>query len=181
MQVRSVFGIWILVFVHSWLFSTVNYFWEQEFKWSKIKYPAMVYPALLLIIFCFEWLKSSSLFNPESETVKIAALVLIPEDGESAPMEEYIRWTNDKGDPFDPWIRVHIKAGGKIISVCSESMTIQGKVKEWHDWTGLSFQCSGLYTIEKALSPVCIDLEEDFGEYVEPNVWIIHSSQSSIV
>ena len=55
------------------------------------------------------------------------------------PMEEYIRWTNDKGDPFDPWIRVHIKAGGKIISVCSESMTIQGKVKEWHDWTGLSF------------------------------------------
>lgn len=97
------------------------------------------------------------------------------------PMEEYLTWTNQKGEPFDPWIRVHIKAGGRIISVCSESMTIQGKVNEWQDWTGLSFKSSGLYTIEKALSPVYIDLEKDFGEYVEANVWIIHSSQSAIV
>jgi len=97
------------------------------------------------------------------------------------PMEEYIRWTNDKGDPFDPWIRVHIKAGGRITSVCSESMTIQGKVNEWEDWTGLSFQSSGLYIVKEALSPVCIDLEEDLGEYIEPNVWMIHSSQSSNV
>lgn len=90
------------------------------------------------------------------------------------PMEEYMGWTNQKGESFDPWIRVHMKAGGKIISVCTESMTIQGKVNEWQDWTGLSFQSSGLYTIEKALSPVYIDLEDDLGEYIEPNVWIIH-------
>lgn len=93
------------------------------------------------------------------------------------PMEEYIRWHDKKGEAFDPWIRVHMKAGGKIISVCPESMTIQGRLNEWQDWTGLSFQSSGLYIIEKALSPVYIDLEEDFGEYVEPNVWIIHASQ----
>ena len=95
------------------------------------------------------------------------------------PMEEYVMWTNRKGEPFDPWIRVHAKSGGRIISVCSESMTIQGKVEEWQDWTGLSFQSSGLYTIEKALSPVYIDLEEGFGEYIEPNVWMIHSSQET--
>ena len=94
------------------------------------------------------------------------------------PMEEYMVWTNQKGEPFDPWIRVHVKAGGRIISVCQQSMTIQGRVNEWQNWTGLSFQSSGLYIIEKALSPVYIDLEEDFGEYVEPNVWIIHSTQS---
>jgi hypothetical protein len=91
------------------------------------------------------------------------------------PMEEYILWTNDKGESFDPWIRVHIKAGGMIVSVCSESMTIQGKINEWEDWTGLCFQSSGLYTIEDALSPVYMDLEEDYGEYIEPNVWIIHA------
>jgi hypothetical protein len=96
------------------------------------------------------------------------------------PMEEYIRWTDDRGDPFDPWIRVHMKAGGRIISVCQESMTIQGKVKEWQDWTGLSFQSSGLYIIEKALSPVYMDLGEDIGEYVEPNVWIMHSTRTTI-
>jgi hypothetical protein len=91
------------------------------------------------------------------------------------PMEEYLLWTNQDGEPFDPWIRVHVKAGGKIVSVCPESMTIQGRVSDWQDWTGLSFQSSGLYIIQKALSPVFIDLEEDLGEYIEPNVWIIHS------
>lgn len=96
------------------------------------------------------------------------------------PMEEYIEWTNQKGEPFDPWIRVHAKAGGKIVSVCSESMTIQGRVNEWQEWTGLSFQNSGLYIIEKALSPVNIDLEEDLGEYIEPNVWVIHSTQATV-
>ena len=54
-------------------------------------------------------------------------------------------------------------------------MAIQGRINEWEDWTGLCFQSSGLYTIEEALSPVYIDLEEDLGEYIEPNVWIIHS------
>jgi len=95
------------------------------------------------------------------------------------PMEEYIRWSNDQGDPFDPWIRVHIKAGGKVISVCPESMTIQGKIHQWQEWTGLNFQSSGLYTIKNALSPVYIDLEEDLGEYIEPNVWIIHATSSA--
>lgn len=91
------------------------------------------------------------------------------------PMEEYISWTNAKGEPFDPWIRVHVKAGGRIVSVCPASMTIQGRIEEWEDWTGLSFQSSGIYTIEKALSPVYVDLGEDLGEYMEPNVWMIHS------
>jgi apolipoprotein N-acyltransferase len=27
-QIRSILGIWILVFIHSWLFSIINYFWE---------------------------------------------------------------------------------------------------------------------------------------------------------
>jgi hypothetical protein len=90
-------------------------------------------------------------------------------------MEEYINWINQKGEPFDPWIRVHVKAGGKIVSICSESMTIRGTIKEWQEWTGLSFQSSGFYTIEDALSPINIDLEKGIGEYIEPNVWILHS------
>ena len=93
------------------------------------------------------------------------------------PMEEYIEWTNDKGEAFDPWIRVHTKAGGgQIVSICSESMTIRGKINEWEEWTGLSYQSSGLYTIDQALCPVQIDLANNIGEYIEPNVWIIHSA-----
>lgn len=92
------------------------------------------------------------------------------------PMEEYILWNNEKGEPFDPWIRVHVKAGGKIVSVCSESMIIKGTVKDWQAWTGLLFQSSGLYTVEKALCPVKIDLDKNSGEYIEPNIWIVHTT-----
>ena len=91
-------------------------------------------------------------------------------------MEDYIEWTNKSGEPFDPWIRVHTKAGGKIVSICSESMKIQGKIDEWENWTGLSFQSSGLYTIGKALCPIEIDIEKNIGKYVEPNIWIIYKT-----
>ena len=89
---------------------------------------------------------------------------------------DYLKWINQNGEPFDSWIRVHIKAGGKIVSICSESMTIKGSINDWQEWTGLKFQCSGLYTIDKALCPVRIDLDKNTGEYIEPNVWIIHST-----
>ena len=90
------------------------------------------------------------------------------------PMEEYIGWVNDKAEPFDPWIRVHVKAGGKVISVCSESMTIEGSVSDWENWTGLRFPESGAYNVPNALTPVTIDLEQNTGTYIEPNVWIVH-------
>lgn len=85
-QARSIFGIWILVFIHSWLFSTVNYFWENQFKWIKIKKLTIIYSAVILLTFVFGIVKTSSLFSPKSDTVKIAAVVLIPEDGEAIPM-----------------------------------------------------------------------------------------------
>ena len=91
------------------------------------------------------------------------------------PMEEYLSWSNEDMEPFDPWIRVHIKTGGSIVSVCSESMTISGSVSDWEEWTGLTFHSSGKYIVEKALCPIHIDLEKNMGTYIEPNVWIIHS------
>jgi apolipoprotein N-acyltransferase len=85
-QVRSLLGIWILVFIHSWLFSTVNFFWEHHFKWIKIKKSAITYSTVLLLTFSFGIVRTSSIFSPDSDTVRIAAVVLIPEDGEVIPM-----------------------------------------------------------------------------------------------
>ncbi len=91
------------------------------------------------------------------------------------PMEEYLKWQNKNGLPFDPWIRVHIKIGGKIVGICRKSMTISGSVSQWEKWTGLIFQSSGDYIIDKALTPIKIDREKNIGIYIEPNVWIIHN------
>jgi hypothetical protein len=91
-----------------------------------------------------------------------------------ASTEEYIKWNNENGQTFDPWLRVHIKLGGKVIKVCSESMTIQGTIKEWEQWAGMAFPGSGMFAVPGALVPVLIDRGHDVGIYVEPNVWVSH-------
>lgn len=90
------------------------------------------------------------------------------------PMEEYIKWENKDGYPFDNWLRVHVKAGGKIIKVCPTAMYIPGTTKEWEEWTGVNFPGSGEYIIPGALNPISVDTEKDLGVYIEPNVWVLH-------
>lgn len=89
-------------------------------------------------------------------------------------LDDYINWTTDEGEPFDPWLRVHIRAGARIIKVCAESKTIRGSRAEWEQWTGIKFPQSGEYIIPGALSPIEVNVETDEGVYVEPNVWIVH-------
>ena len=89
-------------------------------------------------------------------------------------IKEYIDRKNKDGLPFDPWIRVHVNDGGKIIGICSKSMTIEGSIIDWETWTGKEFPESGEYIVENALIPVKMDKLHDRGIYIEPNVWIIH-------
>jgi len=96
-------------------------------------------------------------------------------DYPAMPIVEYVRWTIEDGLPFDPWLRVHVRAGGEIIKVCRQSLTISGSVREWEEWSGMSFPVSGSYEVPGALTPVTIDREIDSGLYIEPNVWVRHS------
>jgi hypothetical protein len=44
------------------------------------------------------------------------------------PMTEYGFLTRDDGLPVDPWLRVHVRAGGKIEPVATASMVVAGVV-----------------------------------------------------
>ncbi len=91
------------------------------------------------------------------------------------PMERYITWTTADGEPLDPWLRLHCRAGGRIVGVCPESMTIPGSVAQWEEWTEMRFPETGAYVVPGALNPVAIDVERDLGVYVEPGVWAHHT------
>lgn len=91
------------------------------------------------------------------------------------PMERYVAWTTDAHLPFDPWLRVHVRAGARVAGVCPRSMLIPGTVANWQDWTGMRFPETGTYVVPGALQPIEIDVEADRGIYVEPNVWMHHS------
>lgn len=89
-------------------------------------------------------------------------------------IDEYITWKTENGLPFDAWLRVHTRLGGKIIKVCHESKVIRGTLTEWEEWTDLKFPHSGQYVIPSALNPIEMNVEEDEGIYIEPNVWMAH-------
>ena len=94
------------------------------------------------------------------------------------PMARYLQWQNDDGLPFDPWMRVHVRLGGEIVRICSQSMCITGTVEDWERWTGMRFPESGTYVVSGALVPVEIDREANQGTYIEPNVWVRHPIQA---
>jgi len=90
------------------------------------------------------------------------------------PMEEYAFQTREDGLPVDPWLRVHVRAGGRIDKVATRSMVIPGTLAEWRERTGLPFDKSGPVHVPFALAPVMCDVEHDHAVYVEPNVWVRH-------
>ena len=53
-------------------------------------------------------------------------------------------------------------------------MIISGSRAEWETWTGMKFPQSGSYVIPGALNPVEMNVENDDGIYIEPNVWLVH-------
>ncbi|MCA2188648.1 N-acetyltransferase [Nonomuraea cavernae] len=90
------------------------------------------------------------------------------------PMTEYAFRTRADGLPHDAWLRVHVRAGGKIVKVAPRSMVVAGTLDEWRAWTDLPFDRTGTVEVPGALSPVHCDVAHDHAVYVEPNVWVSH-------
>jgi hypothetical protein len=91
------------------------------------------------------------------------------------PIEEYATWRRSDGFLFDPWMRVHERAGATVLKPEPRSLRITGTVDEWEPWTGMVFPQSGEYWFPDGLSTVTIDRHADSGGYWESNVWMQHS------
>lgn len=89
-------------------------------------------------------------------------------------IDQYIAWKTAGGLPFDAWLRVHARAGARIVKACHQAMDIRGTRLEWETWTGMKFPGSGEYVIEGGLVPMKMDINLDLGIYIEPNVWTVH-------
>ncbi|WP_399926061.1 N-acetyltransferase [Streptomyces kanamyceticus] len=93
----------------------------------------------------------------------------------ATPIDEYAHRTREDGLPHDPWLRVHVRAGGVIEKVAHASMTVSGSTAQWREWTGLPFDKEGPVEVPGALVPVHCEPERGYGVYVEPNVWVRHA------
>lgn len=88
------------------------------------------------------------------------------------PIERYAEWRREDGLLFDPWLRVHERAGASILRTAPESLRITGTVAEWEDWVGMRFPEDGAYVFPGGLTPLAV--ESGTGRYWEPNVWMHH-------
>jgi hypothetical protein len=92
------------------------------------------------------------------------------------PIAEYVSWTDDEGRAYDPWLRSHLSAGGRLVGPCERSMVVREPIAFWENWSNQKFEMSGAYTLEGALAPVRIDLDRQTGIYEEPNIWIWYAA-----
>jgi len=95
------------------------------------------------------------------------------------PIDRYMWWTTAEGLPFDPWLRVHARLGGRIIKSCPRSETTIAPIADFEKWTGMVFPESGSYVVPDGIVPVEIDRDTGLGTYVEPNVWMHHDLRAT--
>ncbi len=88
------------------------------------------------------------------------------------PIERYIGWRRDDGSHFDPWIRVHERAGAVIAQAAPHSMRIEAPVADWEEWTAMRFPGDGSFVVPGMLAT--LDVRDGVGVHVEPNVWLRH-------
>jgi GNAT superfamily N-acetyltransferase len=89
-------------------------------------------------------------------------------------IHDYGALRREDGLPVDPWLRVHVRAGGTIVGVAARAMTMGGSLAQWRGWTGLPFDTTGPVTVPEALIPVYCDTAQDYAVYCEPCVWVHH-------
>ncbi len=94
------------------------------------------------------------------------------------PIERYAAWTREDGLPLDPWLRVHVRAGGELLRPEPRSLRISGTVAEWEEWTAMAFPESAEYVFPHGLATLAVDREADVALYYEPNVWVRHPARA---
>ncbi len=97
-----------------------------------------------------------------------------PTGAQGKSINTYAYEQRPDGLPVDPWLRVHVRAGGQIVNVAPASMMMVGTLADWRRWTDLPFDTSGPVAVPHALAPVYCDVAGDRAVYVEPNVWVHH-------
>jgi hypothetical protein len=88
----------------------------------------------------------------------------------ATPMADYARRTH--GLPAGPWLRTHVRAGGRVTGIAPASMVVAASLAQWREWTGLPFDADGPVIVPGALVPVQASLAHDHAVYAEPNIWV---------
>lgn len=82
-QMASLAGLFGFVFVYSWFAAVINYAWEKRFELSQIKYTVLAISFTLVALVLFGAFRTTALTKSEQDTVTVAAIFLLPDDGKA--------------------------------------------------------------------------------------------------
>lgn len=128
-QLNSIVGLWGFIFLYSWLASILNHAWENGFEWRTTKWPASAFILLVALFALFGAYKMSPLAAPDRETVRIAAVVLIPQDGKPVSMDEIfetkpLSQTAETLSRIKTATRTAAENGARIVTFQEYAMTV---------------------------------------------------------
>ena len=72
MQLASVTGIYGITFLIAWFASTVNWMWENDAEWHRVRSGVLSFSAALIAVLCFGGIRLA--FPPSGPTVRVASL-----------------------------------------------------------------------------------------------------------
>jgi apolipoprotein N-acyltransferase len=72
MQLVSVTGIWAIAFLVAWFAAVVNWAWDRQFEWGKIRRGVLLYAAVWSVVMLAGGARLA--FSPEPSTVRIAGI-----------------------------------------------------------------------------------------------------------
>ena len=92
------------------------------------------------------------------------------------PMDEYVGRLRADGLPEDPWLRAHLRAGGRLVGIAEESTVVEAPLADWERWGARPpADGTGTFTVDGALVPVYVSPDGRTARYTEPNVWVVHA------
>lgn len=92
------------------------------------------------------------------------------------PMEEYLTKKSHDGSHYDPWLRLHLGLGGRMIKICPRAMTVRLPIETWRQYGAQDDKAfENQMLITDGLVPIKILPDEGVGLYEEPNIWMVHS------
>ena len=89
-------------------------------------------------------------------------------------IQTYSSWTRSDGLPLDPWLRTHLRIGGRVIGTAAGSQVLRASIRRWEEWTGLALPSSGSYVVPGGLSPPIIDRPSGYGTLSEDDIRVQH-------
>lgn len=124
-QIDSLFGLCSFAFIISWIVSITNFAWENNFIWKKVRTVLLVFFSIFLPLLIYGVIKSTKLFTKESDSVKIAAAVILPENGSVVQMEQV--YAKKITSPFESRIK-------RIEKLCKEASLNNAKIVTFQEF-----------------------------------------------